>query len=358
MGDPGAASAFIPARPIIKIDDREMPALSEGLVSLLVEETAEGLYRCEAAFGNWGSVGNEVGFLYFDREVFDFGKTIAIEAGESETAARIFEGRIMALEAQYPSSRPPELLVLAEDLFQDLRMTRRSRSFEDVSDSDVIGQLANEHGLQTQLDIDGPTYRVLTQVNQSDLAFLRQRARAVDAEAWLEDGKLHVKTHSRRDAGEVTLTFPDGLKEFSVMADLANQCTSLVVGGWDVSGKESVEYEVTDSVIREELEDMESGGSLLQSAVGERVERLVHMVPANESEARYLAEARYRENARRFVSGRGWTDVDGRIRVGATLDLKGLGDMFNGKYYVSEVRHTFDGTNGFRTYFKVERPGL
>ncbi len=358
MGDPGSTSSFVAARPVIRVDDEEMPELSEGLISLLVEETTDGLYRCEASFGNWGTVGNEVGYLYFDRQLFDFGKTLEIEGGAEDTAAVIFNGRIMGLEALYPLTRPPELLVLAEDALQDLRMTRRSRSFEDVDDSDVIGQIANEHGLQTDLDIAGPTYRVLAQVNQSDLAFLRGRARAVDAEIWLEDGTIHVQARTRRNAGDVTLTYPTGLKEFSVCADLALQNTALVIGGWDVSSKESIEYEAGDSVISEELNGLESGSSILENKLGERKERLVHMVPENPGEAQYLAEAGYRERARRFIRGRGYTDGDGRIRVGVSLNLEGLGEMFNGLYYVTEVQHTFDGTNGFRTYFRVERPGL
>lgn len=358
MGDPGTTSSFVPARPIIYVDDKKMPALSEGLLTFLVEETTEGLYRCEAVFGNWGTKGNEVGFLYFDRQLFDFGKPFAVDTGEGETAARIFDGRILGLEAQYPAGRPPELLILAEDKLQDLRMTRRSRSFEDVSDSDVFEQVARDHGLQSDVDIDGPRHRVLAQVNQGDLAFLRQRARAVDAEIWLEEGTLTVKKHSRRGGEDITLTYPMGLKEFSVSADLANQCTALTVGGWDVSGKESIEYEATDSVLSEELDGGESGSRVLQSALGERVDRVVHLVPENLDEARYLAEAEYRMRARRFIVGRGVTDGDGRIRVGVKLTLNGLGDMFDGKYYVTEVRHTFDGTNGFRTYFRVERPGL
>jgi hypothetical protein len=358
MGDTETTYTFAAARPIFSVDDKEIPALSEGLLTLLVEETTEGLYRCEAAFGNWGAKDNETGFLYFDRQLFDFGKPFAIDAGEKDTAARIFNGRIMGLEAQYPVSRPPELLILAEDKFQDLRMTRRSRSFEDMSDSDVIEQVAREHGLHPEVDIDGPTYRVLTQVNRSDLAFLRQRVRAADGEIWLEQGKLKAIKHSRRDAGEVTLSYPNSLKEFSVSADLANQCTSLVVGGWDVSGKEGIAYEAEDSVLKEELNGGESGGSILQSAIGERVERLVHFVPENQNEAQSLAESEFRVRARRFVSGRGWGQGDGRIRVGVHLNLKGLGDMFDGKYYIVEVRHTFDGINGFRTYFRVERPGL
>jgi phage protein D len=358
VGNPDSSSVFIPARPIIKIDNREESELIDGLLTLLVVETTAGLYRCEAAFGNWGSVGNEVGFLYLDRKLLDFGKTLSIEAGSDETAAQVFKGRIMGLEALYPAGRPPEILVLAEDTLQDLRMTRRSRSFEDISDSDVIQQIAAEYSMQTDLDIDGPTYRVLAQVNRSDLAFLRQRARAIDADLWLEDNTLYVHARSRREAGEVTLSYPYGLKEFSVCADLANQCTSLVVGGWDVSAKENIAYEAAESAIQDELTGGQSGAGLLQSTLGERVERLVHLTPANSSEAQYLAEAHFRAKARRFITGSGFTNGDGRIHAGTKLKLEGLGDMFNGKYYVTEVRHTFDGKNGYRTYFKVERPGL
>ena len=92
MGDPGTTSSFVAARPIFRVGDTEMPALSDGLITMLVEETTEGLYRCEAAFGNWGTTGNNVGFLYFDRQVFDFGKNFTIDAGEGETAARVLAG--------------------------------------------------------------------------------------------------------------------------------------------------------------------------------------------------------------------------------------------------------------------------
>jgi hypothetical protein len=32
--------------------------------------------------------------------------------------------------------------------------------------------------------------------------------------------------------------------------------------------------------------------------------------------------------------------------------------LFSGKYYVSEVKHLFDGTRGMRTEFMAERAGL
>lgn len=358
MGDLGSTSIFYSARPSVSIDGETDIGLTGGLMSLMAEENTEGLSRCEATFGNWGSVNSGAGYIYFDRRVLDFGKTFSISAGEGDTEARIFEGYITGLEAHYPKTRPPEIVVLAEDRFQDLRMTRRSRSFEDLSDSDVIRQIASEHGLRADIDVDGPTYQVLAQVNQSDLAFLRERTLSIDAQVWVEGDTIHAQARSRRNSGSLSLTYGQGLMEFSVLADLARQRTGLVISGWDVESKEAIEYEAAESSISGELNGRLGGSRLLQDSFGERKERIVHLMPHTIQEARFLAEGHYRKMTRRFITGYGVAEGDGRIRVGASMELNGLGVIFDGDYYVCEVRHTFSSQDGFRTFFKVERPGL
>jgi phage protein D len=358
MSDLGTTPAFYAAQPTVSIDGRREPGLGNGLLTLLVEETTAGLFRCEATVGNWRPAPGRSSFLYLDRQLLDFGKTIAISVGAGDAEAQVFEGRIMGLEAHYPQMRPPEIVVLAEDRFQDLRMTRRTRTFEDVSDGDVIQQVASQHGMQSQVDVDGPTYRLLAQVNQSDLAFLRERARAVDAELWFEGDTLHAQARSRREAGDVTLTYGQGLIEFSVLADLAHQRSSLTVSGWDVGAKEGIAHEASESALQAELNGHQSGSRVLQQAIGERAECIVHAVPLTDQEAQSLAEAHYRRIGRRFVTGRGIAEGDGRIRVGTHVELQGLGGLFGGQYYVTEVRHTFDRQSGYQTTFTVERPGL
>ena len=131
------------------------------------------------------------------------------------------------------------------------------------------------------------------------------------------------------------------------------------VAGWDVAAKDAIEETVDQSAISAELNDGESSGSsILQTAFAERKEHIVHMTPFTSEEAKAFAQARYRECARCFVTGSGVADGDARIRVGTILRVGGVGSLFNGKYYVSRVRHTYDGTYGFRTEFEVERPGL
>ncbi len=346
------------ARPKIMIQGRENERLSEGTISLSVHECDDGIYRCEVTVGNWGSNSDDVGYLYFGREIFDFGHAISIEIGDGDAAAQIFTGVITGIEGRYTQNRPPEILILAEDRLQDLRMVRRTRTFEDVTVNDVIGDIAGEHGLQTQIDLESPTYRVLAQMNQSDLAFIRERAREVDAEVWIEDHTLHAQARSRRQTNELSLRFRQRLREFSVLADLAHQRTHLAVSGWDVSAKEALETEVSTAAIQAELNAGTSGSQILESNFGQRRETVVHLAPASAEEARTLAEAYYRKAARRFVSGRGVAEGDGRLRVGAQVTLDGVGTLFNGSYYVNEVHHMFTPALGYQTYFSVERAGL
>ena len=354
-----APTGFYASRPVIKVDGEEKHGLGDILLlALFVEETTLGLARCEAHFSNWGPKDDRTDFLLFDRQVVDFGKQFAVELGQPGATKEIFNGRITGIEAQFPPQRAPELTVLAEDRFQDLRMERRTRTFEDKSDADVIRQIASQHGLTADVDVDGPTYRVLAQVNQSDLAFLRERAAAIDAELWIEDRKLHAQARTRRNGGTVTLTYGQNLLEFGVLADLAHQRTSVKVSGWDVGGKNAIDEEATESVVSAELDGKRSGSSVLGQALAERKERIASAVPLSQTEARTMAESRYRERARRFVRGRGAADGNSAIRVGTVLDMKGLGDLFDGKYYVTLARHTFDLRDGYRTSFEAERPGI
>jgi phage protein D len=347
------------ARPTLFLDGKEDQELRQGMLALTIAETTDGLFNAEMSFGNQGSQGKGVDFLYFDRQKFDFGKSLRVELKGDP----LFEGRITGLEARFPSASPPELVVLAEDALQDLRMVRRTRTFENQSDADVFNAIADEHGMGKNVTLSGGQYKVLAQLNQSDLAFLRERARAIEAELWVsvQNGKATLNAKARSDRGKspsVKLGWRNELTEFRVVADLAGQRTSVVASGWDVAAKSGVKYEATDSDLGGELGATDSGASILKQKFGERKESVAHGVPWTQAEAEARAKAYFKMEARRFIVGHGVARTTGKLRVGTLLDLDGLGPLFNGSYYLASVRHRFDGARGLRTEFSAERAGL
>jgi phage protein D len=342
------------SRPTIAVEGQDRPALSGGLLSLRLEENVEGLYSCEVTFGNWGASNGKPDFLHFDRRLLEFGKELKVKLGTDE----LFAGKITALEGSFPDAAPPELNVLAEDRLQDLRMTRRTRTFTDVSDRDVVTRIAGDHGLTADSDLSGPTHKVLAQLDQSDLAFLRERARANDAELAVSGTKLSVKSHAGRTATAPTLTHGGSLRRVDVLADLAHQRTSVDVGGWDPSGKRALKENATDSTVSGELKGGDSGAKVLRSSLGERKESVAQTVPLSSQEARARAESIFKHRARRFVVARGVAETNASLRAGVTVKLDRLGPLFNGEYYITSVRHLFDGAEGLRTEFVAERAGL
>jgi uncharacterized protein len=351
----GSERGLKAARPALVVGGQERPELAAGLLRMTIAEETSGLYRCEAAFGNLGEKDGVSDFLYFDRSTLDFGKSFQVKFEDGV----IFDGKITALEAIFPEGQAPEINILAEDRFQDLRMTRRTRAFTDVSDSDIFNQIASEHGLRANISISGPNHKLLAQINQSDLAFLRERARSVDAELWMDGATLNAKPRASRSSKKpFEMSYGNELREFTVIADTAGQRTSVTVGGWDVGAKAELKFEATESVLSAELNGDASGSSILELAFGKRKEALAHTVPFTSQEAQAEAEAYYKSISRRFSIGRGIAETSNQLRVGAYAELRQLGPLFSGKYYVSEVRHLFDGTKGIRTEFLAERPGL
>src|SRR5580704_7828069 len=266
MPDAGQAPSLYSARPVLTVGGNTQTVLSDRLLGLVVEETVEGLYHAEATFANFDQVNGNVGFVYFDRSVLDFGKAFTVQMGAGVASATVFTGRLMALEGRFPHLQPPEILVEAEDRLQDLRMTRRTRTFSNISDADLFQQIASQQGLTANIDVSGPTYKVLAQVNQSDLAFMRDRARAVDAELWVDDTTLSVQSRAKRQANQLTLTYGQGLFEFSAIADLANQATGFSVTGWDVAAKQPLSYRATSAALAGEVNGDLGGSAALQQA--------------------------------------------------------------------------------------------
>ncbi|MBT9491868.1 MAG: phage late control D family protein [Paucibacter sp.] len=346
-----ARSAIASARPGFTVGGTAQARLDSGLLRFVCSENEAGLAHCEAEFGNWGDAGGSTGFLWFDRSVLDFGKDFVVKIGD----ATIFDGRIMGLEARFPALAPPTLLVHAEDRLQDLRMTRRTRVFENQADADIVRTMAGDHGLTADTDLSGPSHAVLTQINQSDLAFLRQRAALADADLWLEGTNLHAaKRASRSDSG-LELVQGARLREFNVLADLAHQRSAVVCTGWDVSGKAAISSEASDSAISAEAGGGTSGPAVLQQALGARKDQVAHCLPLDSGAAQAYAESHLRALARRFLRGRGVADADTRLHVGRTVKLSGLGPLFSGAYAVVETSHRFDVAVGLRTEFVVER---
>ena len=350
---------FAATAPVFKVDGTLSPELARDVMSMRIEEATDGLKTLELKLLAEGPRPNEKeeGQLYLDGKSIDFGKPLEVSIGPADAASIVFSGAVSAIEATYSAGTVPSVTAFAEDKLMALRMTRRMKTYENVSDADIASAIAQEHGLQASADADGPTYKVVQQWNQSDLAFLRERARLIQAELWFTDNTLHFATRGNRNATTISLVLGDHLLEAQLKADLAHQRTKVKVSGYDATQREGITEEAGADAIQSEVSGGRTGSSVLQSAFGERVSFRVRGDPIVSGEAQAWAKSEMLRRARGFVTVSGVTNGTANMVVGSILSLDRVGAPFIGDgYYVTRVCHTYDLVDGFRTHFDAERP--
>ncbi len=350
---------FAATAPVFTVDGEQKSELARDVSFLRIDEATDGLKTLELRLVAEGPRANErdEGELYLDGQTLDFGKSIEVSIGPADSARIVFTGLVSAIEASFTNGVVPFVTVFAEDKLMSLRMTRRMKTYENVSDADIASAIAREHGITADASADGPTYKVVQQWNQSDLAFLRERARMIQAELWFADDTLHFATRGNRTATTLTLVFGVDLLEAQLRADLAHQRTKVKVSGYDAGQRDKINEEADSDVIQSEVSGGRTGIDVLQQAFGDRVSYRVRNDPLVSDEALAWAKAEMLRRARSFVTIAGMTNGSADMVVGSKLTLENVGAPFTGDgYYVTRVCHTYDLSDGFRTHFEAERP--
>lgn len=349
---------FFNAKPAFNLDGEDISELIRDVVYMSVKESVDGLKTLEARFTAIGPMQgrNVESLLYLDGRYVDFGKQVKVAIGASGRQRIIFDGYISALEILFEEGQEPEFSFCAEDKLMDFRMIRNSKTFEQMNDQQIVEEIAGEHGLNSEVDANGPTYNQIQQCNMSDLAFLRERARLLQAEVWVEGDTLHYKTRDKRSGTSMTLIRGTDLMQVSVSADLAHQKTKVHIAGYDATEAQSIDETAEEDVVNGEIGRGRSGVSILQSAFGERISKRVMEVPLKAEEASAWAAAEMQRRARQFVTLNAVAVGLPDLIVGSVLNIEQVGEPFSGDgYYVTKLEHQFTLAHGHRTHFEAQR---
>jgi phage protein D len=342
------------ARPTLRFGGEPDVRASNLVESMMMEEGEGGLRALELELSNWVSTrdgGAEPAFD--DGSVMRLGADIEVYSGEVDRPRELFRGVITAIEQVFQRGQPPLLRLCAEDALLAARLARRSRVYTDQSPADIVNTIAGELGLQAVVTALAGPVQTWSQIDETDLAFLRRLLARFDADLQVVGRELHVSPRADVERGRVSLDVDSDLHRISVCADLAEQVTAVQTRGWDAAA---------GSVVRAEVEQGSNlgpgsgrdGATVLRDAIGERADNLGHCAVHSQEQAQALAEAAFDHRARRFVRANGVTEGNPNLRVGTRLTLTGLGTRFDNDYYVVSSRHIYDLQDGYRTEFSAE----
>lgn len=362
----GSSNDYKPSQIQISVDGSPLPpTLKENILQVSVEESLHLPGMFTLVLNNdyypgreedqpWSAGGG--GSL---EDLFTIGKTISIGFSTSTTQgfseeleeSSLFEGEITGVETQFTSESQAPFVVRGYDVSHRLHRGCHNRSFQNVTDTDVIRELADEMGIPLgEVEESGDPHDYLFQPNKTNMAFMRERASKIGFELFVKDGKLNFRKPKKEET--LDLKWLKDFRSFRVRVSSSEQVQSVEVRGWDYETKEPISVtRSSDNVLTRN--EHGSGTQVAGAFRGCPPPKLivVDQPVFSVAEAEQIAQSMIDELGGEYVQA----DANGQgnplIRAGKAINLKNISSSsggaqaemgkYDGEYYVTECRHLY-----------------
>jgi uncharacterized protein len=365
----------------IEIDGEPVPAeLRYSLMSVSCHSALEGADRVELRIAN-----DQLRWL--DHPLFNLDRDLTVYLGYApDPLEKIFAGEITGRTANFPSSGPPTLTVVAQDRMQRLQSGTKVRWYAiptpagnlALPDLAVAGIASLENGLIPIFDPVGAALSVLLggvdaaaavadpdasqkvirkQADESDFDFLSRLAAENGWEMFVEHrgptGGSLLRFQSPLDhlTPDASLKYGGSLIDFSPRLTKVGQIASVTAYIWVAPIKTTFTITVGWDWDRMAL-TLDIRPALIPMGQGPSNFLIEEPVTPVSAPRKILSELIPRLNKR--LTGTGSAVGDPIIRAGGVLRLEGLGVSFGGLYRVTSATHTLD-SSGYRTSFNVRK---
>ncbi|MBL7803255.1 MAG: type VI secretion system tip protein VgrG [Saprospiraceae bacterium] len=266
------------------------------------------------------------------------GKKLTIRAGLDGERSKIFEGVVVKHAIRVREQGNTDLHVECRDACVRMTLGRHSKYFENAKDSQVMDELVGAYtGLIADIQATSVTHKELVQHHATDWDFLLSRAEANGQLVIVDDGRVMVKKPDSSAAAELEVTFGSGeLLEFEAEMDARTQWQNVSARSWDYATQQLFSAETSSATF---AEAGNLPGSKLAEAVAPGRTELGHSGHLPEQELNEWVGGQMLRSRLAKIRGRAKFTGYPAIKPGMTVQLNGVGNRFNGKVYVSAVRH-------------------
>jgi uncharacterized protein len=171
--------------------------------------------------------------------IFGIGQEVVIQMdSESKIQTPTLVGEIAGLEPEFRSDGFLGLTVWGYDRLHHLQRSQKTRSYTRLKDSQIATNIAAEAGLIVQVKDSEVIHDYLLQANQTDLAFLQERAQLIHYAMFVEDKTLFFQPIDSTASPSSTLTLGKDLLEFYPrLSSVSQKYTGSSAGvGYDQKG--------------------------------------------------------------------------------------------------------------------------
>lgn len=296
---------------------------------------------------------------------FEPGKEIEIKLGYRSTEETVFKGMVVkhGIKARDGSA---VLIIECRDAAVKMTLVPKSKYSHDVKDSDMIEELLDAHGLQKDVEGTDLQHKELVQYNCTDWDFMLCRADANGLLCIAENGKLNVLKPDLSSSTVLNIQYGASVLELDAEIDARLQQKKVTATAWSATDGEMI------SGIEGDDPQAPDAGNLTADALAENFDEeafdLIHSGSLDQQELQAWANSKMQKERLAKIRGKVTTEGTAAVKPGQLIELRGAGERFEGKLFVTGVRHqlseglwktTFQfGLNPewFATQFKTEQP--
>ncbi len=292
-----------------------------------------------------GSVARE-DFEISSGDVFLPGKEVEIKGGYHSDEDTIFKGIIIKHSIEAKRNKPSRLIIDLKDESVKMTIGRKSKYFEEVSDSDVMEEIIGEYGLTADVESTDITHAEMVQHHATDWDFLLSRADVNGKLVFVDDGELTVKAPDLSEDPLVELAYGTNVFDFEAGMDARDQYSAVKSSSWDLANQEVVEGEADEPSITEQGNFTVTE---LADVIGLEEFKLQHTGKVADDELKAWADAQLLKSRLSKIKGKVKIQGFSDIKPGNVIELAGFGERFNGVAFVSSIAHQVSSQSNWFT---------
>ena len=270
---------------------------------------------------------------------FEPGKKIEIKTGFRATDEEtIFKGIVIRHSIRI---REQTSLLIIECRDEAVKMTRtpKNKYYKDKKDSEVITDIIEGYGLSADVDDSSVQHKELVQYNATDWDYTLCRAEAAGMLVLPNDGMLKIAAPDLSAEAVLTVQYGATVHDLDAEIDARLQYNNVLAKAWSAADLQTVEATAQDT-------DLPDGGNLpetaLGAAFGEEQYVLRHTATLPEEELQQWADTMMMRHRLAKIRGRVTIDGSALPLPGTMIEIAGVGERFEGKLFVTGVRHVVE----------------
>lgn len=280
---------------------------------------------------------------------FEPGKTLEIRLGYRSQEETIFKGLVVKHGIKL-RERHSVLVVECRDAAVKMTVSPVNKYRRDLTDSSLIEELISSHGLEADVEDSGFTHKELVQYNATDWDFMLCRAEANGMLVAANDGKVIVKKPDLQAESVLNIQFGATVFDMDLEMDARYQFEKVTATAWNPA----------DGEMRSGIEAAEpqtpTAGNLeadtLAAITGQEGFALLHNGNLQQEELQQWADGKLLQTRLAKIRGKVTTEGTAAVQLGQFIELRGAGERFEGKLFVSGIRQHFQ-TGIWKTTFQL-----